>query len=119
MKRFWIQAHDSLANENWDAANVMARSAVQFVVRHKKAVDAKLKVQIDDLVAKGVLHPLMKDWADEVRVLANESAHPEAPDPIEVSPQDAKDIVHFLDLLLFYLYDLPKQIEDYRQRKNP
>src|SRR6059058_6248096 len=22
MKRFWIQAHDSLANENWDAANL-------------------------------------------------------------------------------------------------
>ncbi len=28
-------------------------------------------------------------------------------------------IVNFLDLLLFYLYDLPKQIETYRQRKNP
>ena len=33
MKRFWIQAHHSLINENWDAANVMARSALQFVVR--------------------------------------------------------------------------------------
>jgi hypothetical protein len=49
----------------------MARSAVQFVGRDKKAVDAKLKVQMDDLVNKGVLHPLMKDWADEVRLLAN------------------------------------------------
>jgi hypothetical protein len=119
MKRFWIQAHDSLAKENWDAANLTARSAVQFVTRDKKAVDANLKVQINDLVTKGVLHPLMKDWADEVRLLANESAHPEAPVPVEVTPQDAKDIVNFLDLLLFYLYDLPKQIETYRQRKNP
>jgi hypothetical protein len=67
MKRFWVQAHDSLTNENWDAANVMARSAVQFVVRDKNAVDAKLKVQINDLVTKGVLHPLMKEWADEAR----------------------------------------------------
>lgn len=119
MKRFWIQAHHSLINENWDAANVMARSALQFVVREKKAVDGKLKAQINDLVAKGILHPLMKDWADEVRLLANESAHPEVPVPVEVTPQDAKDIMHFLDLLLMYLYDLPKQIENYRQRKNP
>ena len=119
MRRFWIQAHDSLVNENRDAANVMARSALQFVVREKGAVDAKLKVQIDDLVKKGVLHPLMKDWADEVRLLANESAHPEAPVPADVTPQDAKDILNFLDLLLFYLYDLPKQIENYRQRKSP
>ena len=76
-------------------------------------------MQIDDLVKKGVLHPLMKDWADEVRLLANESAHPEAPVPADVTPQDAKDILNFLDLLLFYLYDLPKQIENYRQRKSP
>jgi Domain of unknown function (DUF4145) len=119
MKRFWVQAHHSVINENWDAANVMARSALQFVVREKKAVHGNLRTQINDLVAKGVLHPLMKDWADEVRLLANESAHPVAPVPADVTSQDVKDIVHFLDLLLLYLYDLPKQIENYRQRKNP
>jgi hypothetical protein len=119
MKRFWIQAHDSLAHENWDAANVMARSAVQFVVCQKNAKKGVLKDQIEDLVAKGILHPLMKDWADEVRIVANESAHPEAPIPEDATPQDSRDIVNFLDLLLNYLYDLPKQIEKYRQRKNP
>jgi hypothetical protein len=119
VKRFWIQAHDSIKRENWDAANLMARSAVQFVVREKNAKKGVLKDQIDDLVSKGVLHPLMKDWADEVRVVANESAHPEAPIPEDATPQDSRDIVNFLDLLLTYLYDLPKQIENFRLRKNP
>jgi hypothetical protein len=119
VKRFWIQAHDSIKRENWDAANVMSRSAVQFVVRDKKAKKGVLKDQVDDLVSKGVLHPLMKDWADEVRIVANESAHPEAPIPEDATPQDSRDIVNFLDLLLMYLYDLPKQIENFRQRKNP
>jgi Domain of unknown function (DUF4145) len=98
MKRFWIQAHDSLANENWDAANVMARSALQFTVRDS-AIEGKLVAQINDLATKGVLHPLMKDWAHEVRLLANESAHPEAPTPADVTPQDVRNIVDFLDLL--------------------
>ena len=119
VKRFWIQAHDSLKRENWDAANVMARSAVQFVVRERNAKKGVLKDQIDDLISKGVLHPLMKDWADEVRIVANESAHPEAPIPEDATPQDSRDIVNFLDLLLNYLYDLPKQIENYQQRKTP
>jgi Domain of unknown function (DUF4145) len=119
VNRFWIQAHDSLARENWDAANVMARSAVQFMVREKNAKEGKLKAQVDDLVSKGILHPLMKDWADEVRLLANESAHPQAPTPAELTPQDSRDIVNFMDLLLNNLYDLPKQIEDFRQRKTP
>lgn len=116
MQRFWVQAHHSLANENWDAANVMARSALQFVVRERGAEGSGLKAQIDDLVTKGVLHPLMKDWASEVRLLANESAHPDPKDDVEVEPADARDIIHFLDMLLFYLYDLPKQIEDFRNR---
>ena len=51
MKRFWIQAHDSLNNENWDAANVMARSALHFVVRHKQAKGSKLKEQINNLAS--------------------------------------------------------------------
>jgi hypothetical protein len=119
VNRFWIQAHDSLKNENWDAANLMARSALQFVVREKGSKEGNLKVQINDLASKEVLHPLMQEWAHEVRLLANESAHPEAPQPPPVTPQDARDIVNFLDYLLFYLYDLPKQIADYRKRKTP
>ena len=119
VKRFWIQAHDSLARENWDAANVMARSAVQFMVREQNAKKGVLKDQIDDLVSKGNLHPLVKDWATEVRVLANESAHPDAPIPADATPQDSRDIVNFMDLLLTNLYDLPKQIESFRQRKKP
>jgi hypothetical protein len=55
MRRFWIQAHDSLSNENWDAANTMARSALQFVVLEKGAVDGKLVAQINDLASKGIL----------------------------------------------------------------
>lgn len=117
VKRFWIQAHDSLKRENWDAANVMARSAVQFIMRERNATGSNLKAQINDLVAKGVLHPLMKDWADEVRLVANESAHPEAPIPADATPRDSRDIVNFLDQLLMYLYDLPKQIENFRLRK--
>jgi uncharacterized protein DUF4145 len=100
VKRFWIQAHHSLTNENWDAANLMARSAVQFIVRDKHAMGNKLKAQIDDLVTKGVLHPLMGEWGHEVRLLANESAHPDAPAPVDLDPHDVNDIVNFLDSLL-------------------
>jgi hypothetical protein len=58
----------------------------------------------------------MKDWSAEVRELGNISAHPR-PGEKETSPEDATDIVEFLDFLLKYLYDLPKQIDDYRRRK--
>lgn len=116
VQRYWIQAKDSLQSENWDAAALMARSALQLVMRDKGANGGTLKAEIKDLVEKKILLPTMEDWSTEVRELGNESAHPSAK-TAPTEPQDARDVVQFLDYLLLYLYDLPKQIADYRSRK--
>lgn len=116
IQRFWLQAVSSLQNENWDAAALMARSALQVALRDKGAFGKNLKQEIDNLAKKGILPPIMKDWSNEVRLLGNISAHPQ-PGEEETSPEDANDIVEFLNFLLNYLYDLPKQINDYRKRK--
>jgi len=34
------------------------------------------------------------------------------------TPQDARDIIDFLDFLVCYLYELPRQINEYRKRMN-
>ena len=115
--RFWVQAHRSLGDENWDAAAVMTRSALQAALREQKAKGANLKQEIDDLASKGLLPPTMKEWADTLRELGNDSAHPR-PDQPPTRPDDAKDIVRFLDFLLEYLYTLPHQIAEYRERAN-
>lgn len=113
--RFWLQASRSLKEENWDAAAVMARSAMQATLRAHGANGRNLKQEIDDLAAKGILPPHMKDWAHELRELANDSAHP-TPGQAPTSPQDARDISEFLGFLLEYLYDLPERIARYRAR---
>jgi hypothetical protein len=38
--------------------------------------------------------------------------------PRYATPQDARDIINFLDFLLRYLYHLPRQINEYRKRMN-
>jgi hypothetical protein len=58
----------------------------------------------------------MKEWSDELRFLRNNSAHP-GKDQTQLNPQDVEDVIEFLDHLLRYLYDLPKQINEYRNRK--
>src|SRR4030095_3739961 len=113
---FWRQTHNNLKDQNWDAATVMARSALQSALRDKKAVGANLKQEIANLSSTGVLPPLMRDWSHNVRELGNESAHPQPGQP-PPSPADARDIVHFLDFLLEYLYNLPNRIKLYRERK--
>jgi len=116
VQRYWVQAHESLRTENWDAAATMARSALQAAMRNKGAAGANLKKEIADLASKRILHPMMEDWSNEVRELGNDSAHPDGDAP-PTDPQDARDVVRFLDFLLFYLYDFPKQITEYRERR--
>jgi hypothetical protein len=116
IQNFWIQAHRSLNDENWDAASMMARSALQALTREQKAVGSNLKQEIDDLGKKGVLPPIIIEFSNEIRLIGNTSAHPK-PGQVGVDPDDAKDIVEFLDIITEYIYDLPKQINDYRERR--
>lgn len=116
INRFWVQAHENEANENWDAAAVMARSALQAALRNQQAKGKNLKEEIDDLLHKGILPKVMKEWSDELRLLGNESAHPRAAsDP--PAENDVHVVINFLDYLLLYLFDLPSQIQEYRKRK--
>lgn len=114
--RYWLQARRSLETKNWDAAALMARSAVQLVARYQNASGANLKEEIDDLANKGILPPIMKEWSHEVRVLGNDNAHP-TPGDEGTSQQDARDVVEFLSQLLILTYNLPHEIEQYRARK--
>lgn len=118
IQRNWLQAHKSMASENWDAAAVMARTAMQAALRHQSATGRNLLEEINSLGTAGVLPPLMIDWSHEVRLLGNTATHPDPNDP-GITSEDAQDIVEFLDYLLEYLYDLPKRIQTYRDRRNP
>jgi hypothetical protein len=116
--RYWLQARRSLEGKNWDAAVLMARSAIQLVAQHQSAVGHNLKEEIDDLAKKGLLPLIMQEWSHEVRALGNESAHP-TPGDTGPTPKDAQDIVEFLTKLMIFAYDLPNEISQYRARKTP
>lgn len=112
--RYWLQAKRNIGDSNWDAASVMARSALQISLRDHGAQGRNLKEEIDDLAAKGILPPHLKEWSDHVRELGNDSAHPD-PSQGPADAQHSRDIVGFLDFLLEYLYTLPHRIQQYRQ----
>lgn len=114
--RHWLQSKRSLSGENWDAAVVMARSALQAALRDKGASGKNLKQEIDDLASRGLLPPIMKAWSHEIRNLGNDAAHPaETQDP--ASPQQASELVRFLDFFLECSYSLPHRIDQYRSRR--
>lgn len=115
-KRHWKQAHNALNRGDYDAAVVMARSAVQAIMRNKNAKKGDLYHEINDLVGRGVIPNIVGELAHEVRELARPSAHPtEGEEPID--SKDANEIVEFLDVLLEYTYDLPYKINERREKQ--
>lgn len=116
--RYWLQAKRNLVADNWDAAAVMAASAMQLALRSHGAQGKTFNEEVQDLAAKGLLPPIMVEWADEVRWLRNPAAHPQ-PGQNPTDSKDAQDVVRFLDFLLEYLLDQPHRINEYRGRKKP
>jgi len=114
--RYWLQAQKCLNDESWDAAALMARSALQVAMREQQAKGNNLRQEIDDLANKGLLPPVIKEWAHTLRELGNDSAHPH-PSQVATTQADAIDTVRFLGFLLDYLYNLPHRIAEYRQRR--
>ncbi len=93
--RYWLQAKRNLDGENWDAAAMMAASALQLAFRSMGAKGGTFHQEVKHLTKEGVLPPVMEEWANEVRWLRNDAAHPE-PGQEETDPEDAKDVVRFL-----------------------
>ena len=114
--RYWMQAQNNLDGGNWDAAALMARSALQLLLRHEKAVGGSLMKEIDDLAGKGLIPPIVKDWSHGLRVLGNDAAHPQPGDK-GVDEKDARHVVKFLRVLLTLLHDLPDEIKTFRGDK--
>jgi Domain of unknown function (DUF4145) len=114
--RYWLQAKRNLADENWDAAALMARSALQLSLRAQGAEGKNLKEEINQLAESGVLPLIISEWSKEVRELGNDAAHPR-PGQAATNPKDAHDVVKFLDFFLRYLFTLPHEIEEYRARE--
>ena len=115
--RYWLQAKRNLMDENWDAAILMARSALQAALRDQGASGKNLKQEIEQMADDCNLPPIMKDWSNEVREFGNKSAHPE-PQQDPPRGQDARELVGFLDFFLECAYTLPHRIDRYRQRQN-
>jgi|TARA_R110001606_G_scaffold323079_1_gene469910 hypothetical protein len=114
--RYWQQSRKAIQTESWDGAAMLIRSCLQLSLRHADAQGKTLRDEIEDLVKKGTLPPLMKEWSTEVRLLGNESTHP-TPGAEETSSADVKTAMKFLEFLLRYLFSLPAEIDEFRTNK--
>jgi hypothetical protein len=94
-----------------DAAALMYRSALEIALKDRfPTLKGKLAARIDQAVEQRELPPVIAEWAHEVRLVGNDSAH----EPGGTKREDVTAARGFVDAVLRYLYSLPRMVSDRR-----
>lgn len=98
------EAKICLSSGAYRAAAVMARRAMQVAAIEKGASGDKLVSQIHALQQTGKITTDLKEWADAVRWVGNDAAHPNG---VQVTKDDAEDVLQLAEQFLHVLYVAP------------
>lgn len=99
------------------ASAVMCRRALQTSVIQQGATKDKLGEQIDELFKKGIITKDMMNWSHEIRVTGNLGAHPDKDGLEDITPDDAEDLIKFMEEYLNYVYTMPAKVLAKRTRR--
>lgn len=94
------------------ACAVMARRSMQSACINKGSAKSRLVEQLQELADNGTITKDLKEWADVVRWVGNDAAHPGKE---KVSQEDAKDILNLAEQFLHVVYVAPAIA---KERKN-
>ena len=109
------EALKSLNQGVWNGCLIMCRRALQEAMEDLGAKGDTLFDQIDSLEANQGITPALKEWAHQGRFGANLGGHGSEQEKW-ADRTDAEEIVEFCRWFFRYVYVLPKQLEDRRQR---
>jgi hypothetical protein len=108
-----IEAEKCLGVGAYNACGVMTRRAMHSLCENMEAKGKDLFGQLKDLKERQLITPSLHEWADGLRVLGRDGAHPEFP---EVTAEDAEDGVNALREVIRYVYILPDELMQKRKK---
>jgi hypothetical protein len=83
---------------------VLARRVIQVACIEKGAKKSKLVDQIGELTANGIITKEIEEWANVVRWVGNDAAHP---NPLTVNREDAQDCLSLAEQFLHIIFVAP------------
>jgi hypothetical protein len=108
VERVYLQAERNFPIAgNEEAAGTMYRKALDIGLKIiAPSVTGVLKARIATLVKQNLLTPSLGEWADQIRLLGNDTAH-EIDQPTR---EELEALRNFSDLVLRYLFTLPGMV---------
>ncbi|MGE8454760.1 MAG: DUF4145 domain-containing protein [Pseudomonadales bacterium] len=113
--RNYIEAVQARKARLWNAACGSYRRCMELALKEfAPDIDAwKLEKRIDKLASENRITPDIQEWAHSLRLDGNEALHGDA----DATEEMAEQMHHLTYFLLTYLYTLPNQIQQTRNRR--
>jgi len=106
VERFLRQGLENI-HRNFDAAGMMFRKSLEIALKEKHPeLNESLYKNIEKLAANNDLTKELAEWAHHIRFAGNDAAHEEA-----FSADEAREMRHFTELVLTYLFTLPEKVK--------
>ncbi len=105
----FVEAKDNLQLRRYETCGILCRKSMDIatkIIRGEAAKSETLYIRIDALANDGLITRDLKDWAHAVRLDGNQPIHSD----VELSEDEAKDIVAFTEAFLMYAFTLPAMV---------
>lgn len=107
ISKLYNEARGCTSNNNFTAAVLLCRKILMHIAVQQGAPEGKNFVSyVDYLSAQGYVPPNGKHWVDHIRKKGNEANH----EIVIMTPQDAQELITFLEMLLRFIYEFPNSI---------
>lgn len=98
----------------WTGCVVLVGRTLEAVCRESAPTERTLAGALKAMLAMGALSQEVYDWASQLRVIRNYGAHATEE---EISRQDAKEALDFLQVILELMYELRPKFQQFRNRR--
>jgi len=96
------------------AATIMARKAIESLVKEHKIRRANLASGLRAMKDQGLIEARLFEWADSLRLVGNAAAH----EPLEgITKEDARDTLDFTAALIEYVFTYRDRFEEFKARR--
>ena len=102
------------SSKAYEATTLMCRKTLEAICAEHHAEGKSLWESLKSLKEKGIIEARLHEWADMLRVTANDAAHSS---DATVSAQDAKDVLDFTNALVEYVFTFRERFEQFKQRR--
>ena len=111
----YAEARSCFRAKAYTATAIMCRKTLEGIAEENKITVRNLAAALKEMKEKGIIENRLYEWADTLRISGNEAAHGVN---LQVSQQDAKDILEFTQALLEYVFTFQEKFEQFKKRQS-